>query len=133
VIGPEATREQILALERRRLRSLVEPDLEIARSLHSRDYQLITPSGATYSRDQYLGEIESGVLDYSVFEPEDEAHVAVRIVIGGAAVRYVARIVVSFADGTDRARVWHTDLWERGEEGWQATWSQATRLPSGGD
>ena len=96
--------------------------------LHHPDYQLITPGAAVYGRDRYLGEIASGVLDYSVFEPEDEQAVAVRIVAGGAALRYLARIVVAFPGGTDDTRAWHTDLWERGPDGWQAVWSQATQL-----
>lgn len=129
--GRQPSRDDILALERRRLRSLVEADMVVARSLHHEEYQLITPGAAVYSRDRYLGEIGSGVLDYTVFEPEDEEAVAVRIVAGGAALRYVARIVVAFPGGVDHARAWHTDLWEIGPDGWQATWSQATRLPPG--
>ena len=122
--------DEIRALERRRLRSLVEADLETARALHSPDYQLITPGGASMNRDDYLGQIASGELDYTVFEPEAESEVAVRVFAGGAAVRYVARIVVAFPGGTDDARFWHTDLWELGEQGWQAIWSQATDFPT---
>lgn len=128
--APEATREEILVLERRRLRSLVEPDLVVAKAMHSPDYQLVTPGGATYTREEYLDEIASGALSYSVFEPEDETAVAVRVVAGGAALRYVARIVVAFPGGVDDARVWHTDLYERIDGRWQATWSQATRIRS---
>ena len=117
-------------LERRRLRSLVDVDLATARALHSPDYQLITPGAETFSRDEYLGAIETGELDYSVFEPEDESQIAVRLFEGAAAVRYIARIVVSFTGGHDDARVWHTDLWELREAGWQATWSQATQISS---
>jgi hemoglobin len=122
------TPDEIRALERRRLRSLVEVDLEAARALHAPDYQLITPGGATYSRDEYLSAIESGEIDYQRFEPEDEAAVAVRVSTDMAAVRYVARIDITFPGGEDHVRVWHTDLWERGENGWQATWSHATQL-----
>ena len=120
--------DEIRALERRRLRSLVEADLETARGLHSPEYHLITPGGASMSRDDYLGEIASGVLDYTVFEPEAESEVAVRVFAGGAAVRYVARIVVAFPGGTDDARFWHTDLYTRRDAGWQAVWSHATQI-----
>jgi hypothetical protein len=129
VTGNDPTPDEVLNLERRRLRSLVEPDLEAARALHAPDYELITPAGVTYSRDSYLGAIVSGELDYATFEPENEAEVRVRVYAGAAVVRYIARIVVAFPGGVDHARVWHTDLWERREDGWQATWSQATRLP----
>jgi hypothetical protein len=127
---PSASSDEIRALERRRLRSLVEADLDVARALHSPDYHLITPGGASMSRDDYLGQIASGELDYAVFEPEAESDVSVRLFAGGAAVRYVARIVVAFPGGTDDARFWHTDLWEPHADGWQATWSQATRIPA---
>ncbi len=49
----------------------------------------------------------------------------------GASERYAdehgAEILV---DGEpDRGRFWHTDLWVRNDHGWQALWSQATRIP----
>ena len=112
--------------ERERLRSLVAPDLDVARSLHADDYQLITPSGATLSRDEYLGDIASGALDYSVFEPESE--IAVRFYGNAAIVRYRVRIDVRFGDQRDAAVFWHTDLYELRDGRWQAVWSQATRI-----
>jgi hypothetical protein len=121
--------EELRALERRRLRSLVDADLDVARALHSPEYQLITPGGVSMSRDDYLTQIASGELRYSVFEPEQDSEVAVRLFAGAAAVRYVARIVVTFPGGTDDARFWHTDLWEARPAGWQATWSHATSIP----
>jgi hypothetical protein len=118
---PEVFRE----LERRRLRSLVEGDIEAARSLHAADYQLVTPGGATYTRDEYLGEIASGALRYEVFEADSE--VAVQV-LGreAAAVRYVARLVVAFPGGHDDVRAWHTDLYARRDGAWQVVWSHAT-------
>ena len=114
-------------LERRRLRSLVAPDLEVARALHADDYQLVTPGGATLTRDEYLGQIASGHLRYTTFEADSE--VAVQVFSDAAAVRYVARIRVEFPDGGDEGRFWHTDVYTRREAGWQAIWSQATRIP----
>ena len=112
-------------LERRRLRSLVEVDLDVARSLHAPDYQLVTPGGATYTRDEYLGEIASGALGYDVFEADSE--VAVKVLGGdAAAVRYVARIVVTFPGGRDDTRAWHTDIYARRDGAWQVVWSHAT-------
>lgn len=45
-------------LERSRVRALVERNMELARLLHATEFQLITPTGHSYTRDQYLGEIE---------------------------------------------------------------------------
>ena len=105
----------------------MEPDIARARALHAPDYQLITPGAAVLSRDEYLGQIESGVLDYVVFEPASA--IAVLLLGPGAAVRYQARIEVRFPGGLDRGRIWHTDIYAERDGRWQAVWSQATRVP----
>ena len=116
-------------LERSRLRSLVEVDVATARAMHAPDYQLITPGGSAVPGAEYLGDIESGALDYIVFEPASDIAV-VQLGADAAAVRYEARIEVHFAGGgSDRGRFWHTDLYARRDGRWQAVWSHATRIP----
>lgn len=122
VSGPDEIRD----IERARLKSLVDIDLDVATRLHAPDYQLITPGGATLSRDAYLGAIERGELDYEVFEPASE--IAVRRSGDAAAVRYHARIAVRWPGGREEGLYWHTDLYERRDGRWQATWSQATGM-----
>ena len=126
--SPEFFRER----ELQRLRALVDADLDLARSLHAHDYQLITPGGATLSRDGYLDGIETGALDYLVFEPASE--IAVSVYNGAAAVRYQARIEVLVSGELDSGLFWHTDIHELRDGRWQAVWSHATRIradPSG--
>jgi hypothetical protein len=65
---PSDTSTLLLGLERRRLRALVAGDPEAAEQLHADDYQLITPSGATLSKHEYLDAIASGELNYRAFE-----------------------------------------------------------------
>jgi hypothetical protein len=113
-------------LERQRLAALVASDVELARSLHADDYQLITPGGATLSRDEYLDDIATGDLDYLVFEPASE--IAVRIYDRAAAVRYKAKIEVIVSDQLDTGLFWHTDIYELRDGRWQAAWSHATRI-----
>jgi hypothetical protein len=60
----------IRASERQRLRALVEANIEVARRLHADDFQLINPRGESCSKEQYLGGIASGKLDYILWEPE---------------------------------------------------------------
>ncbi len=118
----------IEGLERERLRSLVTGDLETARSLHADDYELVTPGGATLSKNEYLAGIASGDLDYAVFEPVGD--VRVRLFGTVAAVRYQARITIDFDGGHDDDLFWHTDIWELRGGRWLATWSHATRIRS---
>ena len=117
-------------LERRRLRALVDVDLETARALHAEDYELVSPGGDRWSKGDYLGGIESGLLDYRVFEPDSD--IEVLALTDAAAVRYVARIEIRFShDGHDEGRFLHTDIWRLREGLWQAVWSQATRISDG--
>jgi hypothetical protein len=120
--------EQLEGLERDRLRALVTRDLDRARALHADDYQLITPNGAAISRAEYLDGIESGDLRYDVFEPISP--ILARVGRDRAILRYRVHVVIAFPGGSDDAELWHTDYWERRESGWQAVWSQATRVPA---
>ena len=112
--------------EHQRLRALVAAEIELANSLHSDDYQLITPNGQTISKHDYIGGIASGDLVYSVFEPASD--IAVRLFGSAAAVRYQARIEIRFSDQRDSGVFWHTDIYEKRDGRWQAVWSQATRI-----
>ena len=101
-------------------------DLTIARALHADEYQLITPAGVTLSKHEYLDGIAGGQLDYHVFE----AASAVSVLMGTdlACLRYQARIEIYFAEGSDSGVFWHTDVYQRRDDDWLATWSQATRI-----
>lgn len=115
-------------IERNRLRSLVDVHLEVADSLHADDYQLITPRGHALSKEDYLGSIASGELNYSVFEPASE--IAVRGNDKIAILRYRARIGFHSREPAEPFECWHTDCYEIREGVWQAVWSQATAISS---
>jgi hypothetical protein len=112
-------------LERERLRSLVEADMKLARELHAEDFQLVNPRGETLTPAQYLGGIESGRLDYLLWEPV--SHIAVRLHGDAAVIRYRSRLEI-MVDGqrVPEAQYWHTDSYERHADKWQVVWSQAT-------
>ncbi len=119
--------EAIRAAERERLRSLVEKDIERARQLHADDFQLITPDGATLSKDQYLGAIACGELDYVVFGVESP--IDVRLHGDAAIIRYRSTIEVVFhMQRTPLHGFWHTDVYEKHNGRWRAVWSHATRI-----
>ena len=118
--------EALRATERQRLRALVDADLATARRLHADDFQLVNPSGATLSKDQYLGQIASGELDYVLWEP---GAIAVRRHGEAAVLRYQAEAqAVAAGRQTPLRRFWHTDVYERRNGQWQAVWSQATLI-----
>lgn len=121
-----ADADEIRRIERQRLEALVAGDTDLAMELHADDYQLVTPGGATQSRQQYLDGIQRGELRYHRFEPAGE--IAVRLYETAAIVRYQVDIDITFPGGRDVTRCWHTDLYELREGRWQAVWSHATRI-----
>jgi hypothetical protein len=119
---PTAVAEMIRAVERRRLHALVERDIETARLLHADDFQLITPTGVSHTRESYLAAVFSGEIEYRVFEAVSE--IRVRVYGDAAIVRYRSRIEMP----SWRANAWHTDSYERRDGRWQIVWSQATEI-----
>jgi hypothetical protein len=63
---PHAVCDLIRATEHDRLRSLVTRNLETANQRDADDFQLINPLGGSLSKEQYLGGIASGEIDYRV-------------------------------------------------------------------
>jgi hypothetical protein len=123
--GP-AEADLIRATERERLRALVEANLVRARQLHADDFQLINPLGGALSKEQYLGGIDSGELDYLFWEPDS---IAVRLYDEAAVIRYSSHLeIVVQGRHVPRQRYWHTDLYERRDGQWQVVWSQATEI-----
>jgi hypothetical protein len=120
------TEEEVLAdVERRRLRALVDADLPSADELHADDFQLITPGGDSLSKEDYLGAVASGSIDYLVWEPEA---IDARVSGDAACLRYLSTIDIK-VDGIPlgSGQYWHTDLYEKRDGRWQVVWSQATR------
>jgi hypothetical protein len=119
--------ELIRRTEIRRLRSLVDADIEMARALHADSFQLINPTGGALTKDQYLGAVESGIVDYLIWEPDSP--IEVRVTGSAAAVRYRSRIeIVVNGQHLPLTRFWHTDTYEKLNHKWQVVWSQATEI-----
>ena len=118
--------ERLRATERERLRALVSRDIARASQLHSEDFQLINPLGGAISKEQYLGGISAGQINYVVWEPES---IAVRIYGDVAVIRYQAELeIIVQGQHVPRRRYWHTDLYERHQGQWQVVWSHATGI-----
>lgn len=85
--------------------ALVVRDIAKARALHADDFTLTTPKGDTVSKNAYLGAVESGRLDYVVFEPISP----IRVTVTGAkaTLRYRSKIgfAGNFGGTTEQPRV----------------------------
>ena len=126
IVREGAEADQIRAIEHKRLRAMVEANMEVARQLHADDFQLITPTGDSLSREQYLGAVASGDIDYLVWKPD-----AIEVRLSGdmAVLRYSSRIeIVVGGQRIPPGNYWHTDYYEKRNGRWQAVWSQATEM-----
>jgi len=122
---PEA--EDIRAVQLERSAALLTSDMQVAESIHADDFQLITPLGALFSKAQYLGAVEAGIIRYTVMELDSP--VDVRVHGDLALVRYRAQIEVEVqGQAYARAAYWFTDAYEKREGRWQILWSQGTGI-----
>jgi hypothetical protein len=119
--------ELLRVTERDRLRALVEANMDVAYRLHADDFQLITPSGMALSKEQYLGMVASGELDYRVWEPD--SLIEVRVYSKVALMRYRSQLdIVDGGHEMGLRHFWHTDTYEQRAGNWQIVWSQATEI-----
>jgi hypothetical protein len=116
--GPP-TPDRLRELEHERTRALVARDMPTIERLHAAEYQLVTPSGTTFTRERYLAALAAGPF-YAGWEL---GPIAVRLSPAMALLRYAA--VLRFPSG-GVVTCWHTDSYERRDGRWQAVWSQAT-------
>ena len=121
--------EELGDLERRRLRSLVEVRVEEADALHAPDFQLVNPGGGVWSKEQYLGGIASGRIEYRRFEAMSNIEVMVDGAL--AVLRYRSAIDIA-VQGQEAGPLecWHLDCYRRDDDGsrWRVRWSQATSI-----
>jgi hypothetical protein len=118
--------EDFRSLERTRLRSLVERDMELANTLHSLEFHLITPGGIARSRESYLAAVEAGAIRYLKWQAGE---IMVRQSTNVVLLRYRAELEMpSQSGGTSSFSCWHTDSYELHNGLWQVVLSQATRV-----
>jgi uncharacterized protein DUF4440 len=120
--------DRLRAIETARLQALVDADTATARELTAPDFQLINPAGAPLSRDDFLGGIAAGAIDF--LSLDTISPVAVRMSGESATLRYRTRfdLVVGGTHLTHDA--WTTALYERRDGHWQIVWGQTTAVPN---
>lgn len=114
----------IRATERERLRAFVAADMPVLERLHAEDFQLIDPGGGALTKEEYLGGVAAGDIDYLVWEPTSE--IAVRLYGEAAVIRYKSHTEIVVFGQEIVVENWHTDVYERHDGRWQAVWSHAT-------
>ena len=121
--------ERVREAERERLRALVSADMAVARTLHADDFQVVSPLGLTASRDQYLGYVANGTVDYLRWEP---GPITVRLNGPMAAIRYKSTVdMIARGERRPIREAWNTGLYEHRDGRWQIVWFHATEIASG--
>jgi len=120
--------DRLRAIESGRLQALVDADTAAARRVTAPDFELINPAGAPLSRDDFLGGVAAGVIDFLSLEPSSP--IAVRLSGDSATLRYRTTfdLIVGGTHLTHEA--WTTALYERRDGRWQTVWGQTTAIPN---
>ena len=115
----------IKSIEINRLKSLVDADMSVAKPIHASNFQLITPSGNEHTKSTYLGQLESGELDYKIWEADS---ITVRRYKDVAVIRYEDKDFEVFVNGKFAwtGKLKHTNVYEKRDGQWQIVWSQAS-------
>jgi Domain of unknown function (DUF4440) len=120
--------DHLRALETTRLQALVDADTATARKLTAPDFQLINPAGVALSRDEFLGGVDAGVIDFIVSEPSSP--IAVRLSGDSATLRYPTAFDLVVGGTRVTHQAWTTALYERRDGRWQVVWAQSTAIPN---
>jgi len=120
--------DRLRATEHKRVQALVDADTTTARRLMADDFQGINPAGDPLSREDLLGAVKAGVLDFLVDAPASP--ITVRQYGNAAVLRYQRNfdLVIAGTRLTHKAR--STELYERRHGRWQIVWEQTTAVPN---
>jgi hypothetical protein len=119
--------DDVRSAEQERQNALVTGNIEVARQLHAEDFQLVTPLGAVFSKEEYLGAVAAGILHYLAWDLDSP--IDVRMYHDVALIRYRAQVEIEVqGQGYPRTPVWFTDAYERRDGQWQIVWSQGTMI-----
>ena len=122
-----AEADDVQFAEKKRLSALLAGNMEVARQLHADDFQLVTPLGAVFSKEEYLGAVAAGILHYLAMELDSP--IDVRMYHDVALLRYRAQFEIEVqGQGYPRAPYWFTDAYEKRDGQWQIVWSQGTGI-----
>jgi hypothetical protein len=120
--------DRLRAIEHKRTQALNDADTATARKLMADDFQLINPGGAPQSREELLGAVKAGVLDF--LENNPASAITVRLYGDAAVLRYQRNFDLVIAGTRLTHKAWSTELYERRHGRWQIMWEQTTAVPN---
>jgi hypothetical protein len=120
--------DRVRAIEHARLQALVAGDTATASRYIADDFELVTPTGDLTTRDDYLGIVEAGIVDYLVFEPASPIDVDLHG--DSATVRFEVSFDLIAGDVRLTHRGWITEIYALRNGSWQIVWEQATAVPN---
>ena len=119
--------QQVEHLERQRLVALVDADMDVVERLHADDFVLVPPPGVPLDRDELVGMVASGELDFHELEPRSA--IEVRVDGSSALVWYRSTLEVDVVGPGRLAHdAWHLFLYEKRHGRWQVVREQATAV-----
>jgi ketosteroid isomerase-like protein len=122
-----AAADEVRSAAQRRLSALLTNDKEVASQIHADDFQLVTPLGAVFSKEEYLGAVAAGIIHYLAMELDSP--IDVRLYHDVALIRYRAQIEVEVqGQAYPRAPYRFTDAYEKRDGHWRIVWSQGTGI-----
>ena len=115
--------ERLRQTEQKRLQALVDADVAIAGRLIASDFELINPLGEVLTRDDVIGGVGSGALDF--LSDRVTSQIKVRLHGNTAVLRYQHTIDIAVAGiGHLTHPAWTTALYKRRNGNWQIVWEQ---------
>jgi hypothetical protein len=115
--------ERLRQIEKQRLQALVDADVAVAGPLFASDFELINPLGEVSTRDDMLGAVGSGAIDF--LSDEVTSEIRVRLHGNTAVLRFRHLIDIRVAGiGHLTHPAWSTALYERRNGRWQIVWEQ---------
>jgi hypothetical protein len=115
--------ERLRQLEKQRLQALVDADVAVASPLIASDFELINPLGNVLTRNDVLGGVSSGALDF--LSDTVTSQIRVRRHGNTAVLRYRHTIDIAVVPiGHLTHPAWTTASYERRKGNWQIVWEQ---------
>ena len=115
--------ERLRQIEKTRLQALVDADIAVAGPLIASDFELINPIGDVLTRNDILGGVGSGALDF--LSDTVTSQIRVRLQGNTAVLRFRHTIDIQVAGiGHLTHPAWTTAFYERHRGNWQIVWEQ---------